>query len=312
MAITAAMVKELRESTGAGMMDCKKALTETNGNMEEAVEFLRKNGQAKAEKKAGRVAAEGLCRIAVKDDTTAAVVEVNSETDFVAKNEEFQSFVAGVAVQAVNSEAADMDAFLEEAWNENAEKTVKEALVDKIARIGENLTIRRFEKVVASEGCVVSYTHGGGRIGVLVEATTDVVNDAVKEALTNIAMQIAALSPKYVSTEEVSEEYKEHEKEILLAQIAIDPKMAGKPEKVIQGAVIGRLNKELKEVCLLEQTYVKAEDGKQTVGAYVKAVAKENGANLSIKKFVRFETGEGIEKKVDDFAAEVAAQIAGN
>lgn len=307
--ITAAMVKELREMTGAGMMDCKKALGETNGNMEEAVEFLRKNGQAKAEKKAGRIAAEGLCKVVVKDDKTAAVVEVNSETDFVAKNADFQSYVEAVANQAVNSEAADMDAFLAEPWNLDTSKTVKEALVEKIAVIGENLNIRRFEKVVAENGCVVSYVHGGGRIGVVVEAVTDVVNDAVKEALTNLAMQIAALSPKYVSSEDVSEEYKAHEKEILMAQISADPKMAGKPEKVIEGAVIGRLNKELKEVCLLEQVYVKAEDGKQTVAQYIAQVAKETGANLSVKKFVRFETGEGLEKKEENFAAEVAAQM---
>ena len=306
--ITAAMVKELREMTGAGMMDCKKALGETDGDMDAAVEFLRKNGQAKAEKKAGRIAAEGLCCVTVKDDKTAAVVEVNSETDFVAKNEEFQSFVKAVADQAVNSDAADMDAFLAETWNADASMTVKEALVAKVAKIGENLNIRRCEKVVADNGCVVSYVHGGGRIGVIVEAQTDIVNDAIKEALTNIAMQVAALSPKYVSTADVSEEYKAHEKEILMAQIANDPKMAGKPEKVIEGAVVGRLNKELKEVCLLEQVYVKAEDGKQTVAQYVAQVAKETGANLSIKKFVRFETGEGLEKKVDDFAAEVAAQ----
>ena len=306
--ITAGMVKELREMTGAGMMDCKKALAETDGDMDAAVEFLRKNGQAKAEKKAGRIAAEGLCKVIVKDDKTAAVVEVNSETDFVAKNEEFQNFVAAVAQQAVDSNAADMDAFLAENWNLDASKTVKDALVEKVAKIGENLNIRRFEKVVAENGCVVSYTHGGGRIGVIVEAATDVVNDAVKEALNNIAMRVAALSPKYVSTADVSEEYKAHEKEILMAQIANDPKMAGKPEKVIEGAVVGRLNKELKEVCLLEQAYVKAEDGKQTVAQYVAQVAKETGANLSIKRFVRFETGEGLEKKVDDFAAEVAAQ----
>lgn len=306
--ITAAMVKDLRELTGAGMMDCKKALGETDGDMDAAVEYLRKNGQAKAEKKAGRIAAEGLCKVVLKDDRTAAVVEVNSETDFVAKNEVFQSFVAAVADQAVDSSAADMDAFMAEKWNQDNSITVKEALVAQIAKIGENLNIRRFEKVVADNGCVVSYTHGGGRIGVIVEAETDVVNDAIKEAMTNVAMQIAALSPKYVSTADVSEEYKAHEKEILMAQIANDPKMAGKPEKVIEGAVVGRLNKELKEVCLLEQPYVKAEDGKQTVAQYVAQVAKENGANLSVKKFVRFETGEGLEKRVDDFAAEVAAQ----
>lgn len=302
MAISASMVKELRELTGAGMMDCKKALTETNGDMEAAVEVLRKKGQAKAETKASRIAAEGLCRVIVKDEKTAAVVEVNSETDFVAKNEEFQNFVSAVAEQAVASDAQDMDAFLAEAWKEDTSKTVKEALLDKVAVIGENLNIRRFEKVVAENGCVVSYTHGGGRIGVIVEADTDVVNDGVKEALTNIAMQIAALSPKYVSTADVSEEYKAHEKEILMAQIANDPKMAGKPEKVIEGAVAGRLNKELKEVCLLEQTYVKAEDGKQTVAKYIEQVAKENSAKLSVKRFVRFETGEGLEKKEENFA----------
>ena len=306
--VTAAMVKELREMTGAGMMDCKKALGETDGDMDAAVEFLRKNGQAKAEKKAGRIAAEGLCKVIVKNDKVAAVVEVNSETDFVAKNEEFQSFVAAVAEQAVESDASDMDAFMAEAWKSDTSKTVKDALVEKIARIGENLNIRRFEKVEAENGFVVSYVHGGGRIGVIVEAETDVVNDAVKEAMTNLAMQVAALSPKYVSTGDVSEEYKAHEKEILMAQIANDPKMAGKPEKVIEGAVTGRLNKELKEVCLLEQAYVKAEDGKQTVAQYIAQVAKENNAKLSVKRFVRFETGEGIEKKADDFAAEVAAQ----
>ena len=309
MAITAGMVKELREMTGAGMMDCKKALTETNGDMDAAVEVLRNNGQAKAEKKSGRIAAEGLCRVAMDGDQKAAVVEVNSETDFVAKNADFQSFVEAVATQAVESDAADLDAFLGEGWKEDSSKTVKEVLVEKVAVIGENLNIRRFEKVVAENGCVVSYVHGGGRIGVIVEAATNVVNDAIKEALTNIAMQVAALSPKYVSTEDVSEEYKAHEKEILMAQIAQDPKMAGKPEKVIEGAVVGRLNKELKEVCLLEQTYVKAEDGKQTVAQYLAQVAKENNAELSVKKFVRFETGEGLEKKEENFAEEVAKQM---
>ncbi|MFG6357937.1 MAG: translation elongation factor Ts [Acetatifactor sp.] len=307
--ITASMVKELREMTGAGMMDCKKALNETGGNMDEAVEVLRKSGQAKAVKKEGRIAAEGICRIAVKGDTVAAVVEVNSETDFVAKNETFQQFVEAVAAQAVESDAADMEAFLAEQWSAEAGKTVQEALVDKIAVIGEKLSIRRFEKVVAENGCVVSYVHGGGRIGVIVEAETNVVNDAVKEALTNLAMQVAALNPKYVATEEVSEEFKAHEREIIAAQIEQDPKMAGKPEKVIEGAVEGRLKKELKEVCLLEQVYVKAEDGKQTVSQYVAQVARENSADLKIRRFVRFETGEGLEKKNEDFAAEVAAQM---
>ena len=310
MAITAGMVKELRELTGAGMMDCKKALNETNGNMDEAVEFLRKNGQAKAEKKASRIAAEGLCTVVVKDDQTEDVVEVNSETDFVAKNETFQTFVKAVANQAVNSDAADLDAFMAEAWNEDTTKTVKDALVEKIAVIGENLKIRRFEKVVASNGCVVSYVHGGGRIGVIVEADTTVVNDAVKEAMTNIAMQVAALSPKYVTRDEISAEYIAHEKEILLAQIMNDPKESQKPEKVINGMIEGRVSKELKEICLVDQVYVKAEDGKQTVAKYLEEVSKAVGATVSVKRFVRFETGEGLEKKNEDFAAEVAAQLA--
>lgn len=309
MAITAAMVKELRELTGAGMMDCKKALGETDGNMDEAVEYLRKNGQAKAEKKAGRIAAEGLCTVVVKDDKTAAVVEVNSETDFVAKNDTFREFVEAVATQAVNSDAADMDAFMEEKWNADESKTVKDALVEKVAVIGENLKIRRFEKVVAENGCVVSYIHGGGRIGVIVDADTTVVNDAVKEALTNIAMQIAALNPKYVSRDEISEEYIAHEKEILLAQIMNDPKESQKPEKVINGMIEGRVSKELKEICLVDQVYVKAEDGKQTVAKYLDEVSKAVGTPVSVKRFVRFETGEGIEKKQEDFAAEVAAQM---
>lgn len=309
MAITAAMVKELRELTGAGMMDCKKALGETDGNMDEAVEYLRKNGQAKAEKKASRIAAEGLCTVVVKDDKTAAVVEVNSETDFVAKNETFQQFVKAVAEQAVESDAADMDAFMEEKWNEDPSKTVKDALVEKVAVIGENLKIRRFEKVVATNGCVVSYVHGGGRIGVIVEAETAVVNDAVKEALTNLAMQIAALNPKYTDESEVSADFIAHEKEILMAQIQNDPKESQKPEKVIQGMIAGRIKKEMKEICLLDQVYVKAEDGKQSVAKYVEQVAKENGAKIAVKGFVRFETGEGIEKKEENFAEEVAKQL---
>ena len=309
MAITAAMVKELREMTGAGMMDCKKALNETNGNMEEAVEFLRKNGQAKAEKKANRIAAEGLCTVVLKDDKTAAVVEVNSETDFVAKNDTFRDFVTAVATQAVNSDAADLDAFMAEPWAADTSKTVADALVEKVAVIGENLKIRRFEKVVAENGRVVSYIHGAGRIGVIVEAETAVVNDAVKEAMTNIAMQIAALNPKYVSRDEVSADYIAHEKEILLAQIMNDPKESQKPEKVINGMIEGRISKELKDICLVDQVYVKAEDGKQTVGKYLEQVSKEIGQNVSVKRFVRFETGEGLEKKQEDFAAEVAAQL---
>ena len=364
MAITAGMVKELRELTGAGMMDCKKALGETNGDMDAAVEYLKKNGQAKAEKKAARIAAEGLCAVVVEGNT-AAVVEVNSETDFVAKNEEFRSFVAAVANQAVKSDAADMDAFMAEAWNEDTAITVSEALVAKVARIGEKLSIRRFEKVVAENGCVVSYTHGGGKIGVIVEATTDVVNDDVKVALANIAMQVAAMNPEYTSRTEISADklakmreitvdsalndtftlpkpilmglldkavngvwsaedvaiYEEkksnmnylpnflsNEAKASLAELAMADKEAIVDNKIFVGLVDGRVSKQLKEICLLDQVYVRAEDGKQTVAQYVAEVAKANGANLSVKKFVRFETGEGIEKKVDDFAAEVAAQ----
>ncbi|MFV0464751.1 MAG: translation elongation factor Ts [Lachnospiraceae bacterium] len=310
MAITAAMVKELREATGAGMMDCKKALNETNGDMDEAVEFLRKNGQAKAEKKASRVAAEGMVSITT-DGQTAAIVEVNSETDFVAKNEKFQNFVAQVALQALASESSDIEAFMEEAWIADDQKKVKEALVDQIAVIGENLKIRRFEKVTADSGCVVEYIHGGGRIGVIVNADTTVLNDTVNEALKNIAMQIAALNPKYISRAEVSDDYIAHEKEIIHAQIMNDPKESQKPEKVIEGMIAGRINKELKDICLLDQVYVKAEDGKQTVAKYLEEISKEVGATVTIKEFIRFETGEGIEKEESDFAAEVAAQING-
>ena len=213
MAITASMVKELREMTGAGMMDCKKALNETNGNMDEAIEFLRKNGQAKAEKKAGRIAAEGLVKAVVKDDKVASIVEVNSETDFVAKNADFQAYVAEVAEQAAATNAADMDAFMAEPWAADNSKTVRDALTQKISVIGENLSIRRFEKLV-TDGCVVSYIHGGGRIGVLIEADTDVINDEIKACLKNVAMQVAAMSPKYVSRDEVAADYLEHEKEI--------------------------------------------------------------------------------------------------
>lgn len=308
MAVTAKMVKELREMTGAGMMDCKKALNETNGDMDAAIEFLRKNGEAKAVKKAGRIAAEGIVMADVKDDKTAAIVEVNSETDFVAKNAEFQGFVKAVVNQAIASDSADMDGFMAEAWNEDASKTVQDALNEKISVIGEKLSIRRFEKVV-TDGCVVSYIHGGGRIGVLVEADTAVVNDAVKEALKNVAMQVAALNAKYVSQADVDADYIAHEKEILLAQIMNDPKESQKPEKVIQGMISGRINKEMKEICLLDQVYVKAEDGKQSVAKYLDEVGKANGTTITLKKFVRFETGEGLEKKNEDFAAEVAAQM---
>ena len=313
MAITAAMVKELREMSGAGMMDCKKALTATDGDMDKAVEFLREKGLATAQKKAGRIAAEGIVMLKVSDDSKKAVaVEVNAETDFVAKNEKFQGYVAQVAEQALDTTAADIDAFLAEPWKFDTTKTVNEALAGQIAVIGENMNIRRFQQVEEADGFVASYTHMGGKIGVLVDVVTDVVNDAVKEMAKNVAMQVAALKPQYTSRAEVSADYIEHEKGILLAQIKNDPKESQKPEKVIEGMITGRINKELKEICLLDQVYVKAEDGKQSVGKYVEEVAKANSAKITIKGFVRFETGEGLEKKEEDFAAEVAKQMAGN
>ena len=310
MAITAAQVKELREMTGAGMMDCKKALTATEGDMDKAMEFLREKGLATAQKKASRIAAEGIVMLKVAEDSKKAVaVEVNAETDFVAKNEKFQAYVAQVAEQALETEAADIDAFLAETWKFDTTKTVNEALAGQVAVIGENMKIRRFQKVEEENGFVASYTHMGGKIGVLVDVVTDVVNDEIKEMAKNVAMQIAALNPKYTNRSEVSEEYIAHEKEILMAQIQNDPKESQKPEKVIQGMISGRINKELKEICLLDQVYVKAEDGKQSVGKYVEEVAKANNAKVTIKGFVRMETGEGIEKKQEDFAAEVAAQL---
>ena len=304
MAITASMVKELREMTGAGMMDCKKALNESNGDMDAAIEYLRKNGEAKAVKKAGRIAAEGIVMADVKEDKTAAIVEVNSETDFVAKNADFQAFVKAVVNQALTTKATDMEGFMAEAWNEDASKTVNDALTEKISVIGEKLSIRRFEKIV-TDGCVVSYIHGGGRIGVLVEADTDVINDEIKTCLKNVAMQVAAMSPKYTSRDEVDQSFLDHEKEILLAQAKQEN--PNKPDNIIEKMIIGRLNKEMKEICLLDQVYV--QDSDLTVAKYVEKVAKENGANMTVKRFVRFETGEGLEKKNEDFAAEVAAQM---
>ena len=358
MAITASMVKELREMTGAGMMDCKKALNETNGNMEEAVEVLRKSGAAKAEKKASRIAAEGITRVAM-NDKNAVVVEVNSETDFVAKNEVFQEFVQSVANQALDcglnggKNGEDIAALLEQ-------NGLSDTLVEKTATIGEKLSIRRFEKI--SGDVVVSYIHGGGRIGVLVAAEGE-ANDANKEALTNIAMQVAAMNPQFISRDELSEAQLAKEKDITidsalndtatlpkpilqglldkavngvwgaedvavyeeqknnkflfnflsaeakakLAELAMADKASIVENKIFAGLVEGRISKHLKEICLLDQVYVKAEDGKQSVAQYLGSVDK----NLKLTKMVRFEVGEGMEKKNEDFAAEVAAQING-
>ena len=308
MAISAADVKNLREMTGVGMMDCKKALTECDGDIDKAIEYLREKGLAASAKKAGRIAAEGMAYATVIDGV-GVVVEVNAETDFVGKNEKFQNYVAQVAAQAMDTKATDIEGFLAETWSLDTTKTVNEELASQIAVIGENLKIRRFAQVEENNGFVADYVHMGGKIGVLVDVETDVINDAVKEMARNLAMQVAALNPKYTDRSEVSDEYLAHEEEILRAQIANDPKESQKPEKVIEGMIKGRINKELKEVVLLDQVYVKAEDGKQIVSKYVDEVAKANNANIKIKGFVRFETGEGIEKKEEDFAAEVAAQM---
>jgi elongation factor Ts len=308
MEVTAKMVKDLREMTGAGMMDCKKALAATEGDMDKAIEFLREKGLAAAEKKAGRIAAEGMVDSNVSaDGKVAAIVEVNSETDFVAKNEKFRDFVAAVAAQAAKSSANDMDTFFAEQWALDTSKTVKEELSSMIAVIGENMNIRRFERIVAEEGFVMSYIHGGGRIGILVEVASTVNNAEVQDAAKNVAMQIAAMSPKYVDQSEISADFIAHEKDILKAQIMNDEANAKKPENIIEKMLEGRLSKELKEFCLVDQVYVK--DGDLSVGKYLESVSKQVGAPVAIKRFVRFETGEGLEKKTENFAEEVARQM---
>lgn len=360
MAITAGMVKELREMTGAGMMDCKKALTETNGDMDAAVEVLRKSGAAKMEKKQSRIAAEGIARVAVNGNV-AVVAEVNSETDFVAKNETFQEFVQTVADTALASglnggaNGEDIDALL-------ATNGLSELLVEKTATIGEKLSARRFAKVTGD--VVTSYIHGGGRIGVII-AANGATDDAAKEAITNIAMQVAAMNPQYISRNDISDEelaklreitvdsalndattlpkpilnklidkaineklwsdddinnFNEHKNNMnyvwnflsdaakaKLGELAMADKESIVAEKMFNGLVEGRVSKQLKEICLLDQTYVKAEDGKQSVAKYLESVSKD----LTITEMVRFEVGEGMEKKQEDFAAEVAAQMAG-
>ena len=361
MAVTASMVKELRERTGAGMMDCKNALVETDGDMDQAIELLREKGLAKAAKKAGRIAAMGLVKTAVSaDGKTAAVVEVNSETDFVAKNEEFISFVDGLANLALEAETDDIEAFKQMAYEGS---TVQEVLTAKIAKIGENMSVRRIDK---AEGDVLStYIHGGGTIGVLV-AANGADNDANKAALKNVAMQVAAMNPQYISREEISEAelanlgkitlesalndpftlpkpilnglldkaaqgvWNEEDTAILLekradkefnfnylpnflseeakaklAGLAVADKAEISDNKIFKGLVDGRISKQLKEICLLDQVYVRAEDGKQTVGQYLKSVDPA----LTLKKVVRFEVGEGIEKKQENFADEVAKQM---
>lgn len=311
MAVTAAMIKELRELTGVGMSTCKEALVEADGNIEKAVEILREKGLAAAAKKAGRIASEGLSYAYITDDNSVGViVEVNSETDFVAKNAQFQEYVANVAKQVVKSDAKNVDELFEEKWIEDEGLTVKEALNEKIAVIGENLNIRRFEKFVSDDnGYMVSYLHAGGKVAVIIEFTTDVKDEALTEAGKNLCMQIAAMNPQFVNRDEISPEFLAKEKEILTTQASNDPKNAGKPANIIEKMIEGRLNKELKEICLVDQEYVK--EDKMTVKQYVDSVAKQIGGNVSVKRFVRFETGEGIEKKEEDFAAEVEKAMKG-
>ena len=311
MAITASMVKELREMTGVGMLDCKKALAETDGDMEKAVEYLREKGLAASEKKAGRIASEGVCLSYLSEDkTTGVIVEVNSETDFVAKNPVFREYVLQVAEQIAGSTAADVDALLTETWKFDTSMTVAEALSSKVAVIGENLKIRRFEKYVKEgKGIIVSYIHGCGRIGVMIDIDCENATEAVEEMGKNIAMQIAALNPKFIATTDVPAEFLAKEKEILTQQANNDPKNGKKPANIIEKMIEGRLNKELKEICLIEQPYVK--DGDLTVKKYIESVAKEVGAPIAIKKMVRFETGEGLEKKEENFAEEVAKAAKG-
>ena len=306
MAITAGMVKELREMTGAGMMDCKKALTEADGSMEKAVELLREKGLAASAKKAGRIASEGMVAVYLSDDNKiGAIVEVNSETDFVAKNQVFRDYVAAVAKQASETTAADMDAFFEEKWALGPQFTVKEALSQQVAVIGENLNIRRFEKYEKTQaGKLVSYIHGGGRIGVLIELACENEAEELVELGKNIAMQIAALNPKFITENDVPADFIAKETEILTVQAKNDPKNAKKPDNIIEKMIAGRLKKELKEFCLVEQPYVKDTD--MTVKQYIDSVAKVVGAPIEITRYVRFETGEGMEKKDENFAEEVA------
>lgn len=301
MAITAAMVKELREATGAGMMDCKKALTETDGNMEKAVDVLREKGLAKAAKKADRIAAEGLVAIEMNEyNTVASVVEVNSETDFVAKNEDFKDFVKLVSKMALNTEKTTVEELLtEEAEEGNDLQTV---LNNKVAKIGEKLDFRRFAKV-STNGQVAGYIHGAGKIAVLVEMETEGRDERILTLGKDVAMQVAAMNPKYVSREDVDAEYIAHETEVLTQQALNE----GKPANIVEKMVKGRLEKELKEVCLLEQPFVKDPDF--TVKKLVEAVAKEVGTEIKVVNVVRFEVGEGIEKKEENFAEEVAKQM---
>ena len=305
MAFTAADVKNLREMTGCGMMDCKKALTEADGDMDKAVDILREKGLAASQKKAGRIAAEGTV-YALVEGNTGVVIEVNAETDFVAKNAEFMAFVDTCAKTVIEKNPADVEALLAETAA-GTEMTVDALLKEKILVIGENIKIRRFEKY---EGAVVTYVHGGGRIGVMVRFdTTDEVAAKAEfaEFGKDIAMQIAAVNPKYIAPENVPAEVVDKEKAILTEQLRNDPKNAKKPANILEKIVSGRINKYYEEVCLLNQAYVK--DGDITVGQYVDNTAKALGGDIKVAAFVRFEKGEGLEKREDNFADEVASMI---
>ena len=300
MAITAQMVKELRETTGAGMMDCKKALQEAEGNMERAIDILREKGLSKAAKKSDRIAAEGLVAIEINaDNTVGAIVEINSETDFVAKNEDFKTFVKDVAEIALATEKEDVAGLLTESHKEGA---LSEVLNNRIATIGEKLDIRRFAKI-STNGQVAGYIHGGGKIGVLVELETEARDAEVLAMGRDIAMQVAAMNPKYVSKDDVDPEYIAHETEILTQQALNE----GKPANIVEKMIKGRLEKQLKEVCLVEQAFVKNPD--LTIKQLVADVAKKVGSEIKVARVVRFEVGEGIEKKEENFAEEVAKQL---
>lgn len=302
MAISASMVKELREMTGAGMMDCKNALTEADGDMERAVDILREKGLSKAAKKAGRIAAMGLVRIAFSEDAgKAAIVEVNSETDFVAKNEEFQNFVQSVADTALTTGAADMEAFLAE---DMGGASVQDTLTALISKIGENMNVRRFQKLDQDGVKYVGYLHNGGTIGVVVGLKTDASAAEIETVGKDVAMQVASMNPRFLDESEVDQEYLDHEKSILRQEVLNE----GKPENMVDKIVEGKIKKELKEVCLVDQKFVKNSD--QTVAQYVAEAANALGKDMSVASMVRFEVGEGIEKKEEDFAAEVAAQQA--
>ena len=297
--ITAKSVKELREMTGAGMMDCKKALVQTEGDIEKAVEYLREKGLAAAAKKAGRVAAEGIVKTFVSaDKKTAGMVEVNCETDFVAANEEFVSFADKVAEMVANTSAANVEELLAEKFD--GEATVQEALTALIAKLGENMTLRRFAKFNIEKGAVASYIHGGGRIGVMVEVACDTESEILEEVAREVCMQVAAANPLFLSKEEVDSESLEKEKEIYRVQALNE----GKPENIVEKMVNGRIQKYYKEVCLLDQAWVK--DGDKSISKFLEEKSKEVGSPINFTRYARFERGEGIEKVEEDFAAEVA------